>query len=79
MEQTSVVKISWFVTGYNKVKIRPREYEELNLFKEKDNRFNLHAVLVKTKLGVTIGRVPANLCRLLRLLKDAHIQMPLHK
>ena len=70
MEPTSVVKISWFVTGYHKFKIRPRENEELNLFTEKDIRFDPYAVLVKTKSGVTIGRVPANLCRLLRLLKD---------
>ena len=60
------VNIFWFITGYHKFKYRPERNTELLLFKEKKNYVDPWAVLVKTKSGIKVGRVPANLCRLLK-------------
>ena len=70
MEEKSVVDITWFITGYHVFKFRPDKNEELNLYKEKKNPVDPWAIMVRTKSGKNVGRVPANLCRLLRLLKD---------
>ena len=73
MDSDHSVKINWFITGYHAFKFRPEENEEMNLFAEKKNQFDPWAIVVKTKAGKTVGRVPANLCRLLRLLKDVKV------
>ena len=47
--------------------------EYLRFQRERENKYDPYAILVKLKDGRTIGRVPANLCRLLVKLKEAKI------
>ena len=59
------ITIDWAVTGYQKFLIKPENNESLVLEREPNNSFDPYAILVKLKDGRIIGRVPANLSRLL--------------
>ena len=65
------INIDWFVTGYHVFKIRPCDDEKLKMYVEKNNPVDPWAVLVKDQQGNSVGRVPANLCRAFRKLKDS--------
>ena len=67
------INVNWTVTGYHRFTIKPSENEYLRFQREKDKVYDPYAILVKLKDGRTIGRVPANLCRLLIKLKEHKI------
>lgn len=68
-----VINIDWFVTGYHVFKRKPADNEKLKMYAEKKNPVDPWAVLVKDVKGNTIGRVPANLCRAFRKLKESSL------
>ena len=70
---TKQITIDWAVTGYHKFRIKPEKNEFLRFEREPNNVYDPWAILVKVKDGRIIGRVPANLCKLLIKLKEAKL------
>ena len=73
MENKTRITVDWVITGYHRFKVKPTDGEILRLFKEPGNKFDPWAILVKQMDGTIVGRVPANFCRTLQLLKNKNI------
>ena len=69
------ITVNWTITGYHKFRVKPKENEPVVFQREPENPYDPWAILVKLKDGRTIGRVPANLCRVLIKLKQAKSKM----
>ena len=67
------ITIGWAVTGFHKFHVTPAKNEPLTFQREPNNPFDKWAILVKRKTGEVVGRVPANLCRLLIKLKQEKV------